>query len=832
MLLNQPSDSGVGMLSRAAMRSQWRWIFGVGGLIGIIAGLGLGCLAGARRTDSSFARHLEATNAAHVEIDPGDVLPESDRLLRELPGVEEASYWVTTNTPVLTPEGTVDPELFGAITFTTDGRYLGMDRVVVSKGRLLDPTQPDEVMLNPNFAEAVDLDVGDRVRIGWITIDPESFGPTSDVPLKSIDAEVVGIMLTNDDVAVEAYDDIPRMFVSPGFEPPAGDPRELYGYSWYGLRLADGSDGVDAAVQAWRTVAEKHNADNPDQWLTYARDTAIMTGRVNRATLPLVMALTGLGVLVFGAALVLLSQASSRAARNGRDDIDIARQLGLTRNQGVRVALTVPIAAIGTSAISAVISVLVVSSWFPVGEFAALEPNSGFQVDGLVAVVGLVTLVIVPLVTTTITARRQFHQLVGPTNDWANRSSRIVGSALRIGWPLPIVAALQLTLLPGRGRSYVPTRSVVLSLATTAVLASTLVVFGSNLRAVANEPARFGWSMDAIAAVGAGYDRIDPTSVAEWAATFPDVAGWRAIGAGVTTIDGVEVPGLMLAGAEGTGGTGRDLTPVLTAGRAPFEPGEMVLGESTMRAIGAKIGDAVEVGSGDALRDLTVTGTAIMPNVGPALAARPALNRGAWLNPDDADLFDGLIQYGEPYNFIGFDLVDGANLDALVAANQVPPLAEPNQGGFNDVFTVVTPTEIRNTAEASRIQSTLVIILAVLAAAAMFFTMLTVVRRRALDLSIYRALGFTSRQVSATIIGQAASFGLGAVVVGVPLGVILGRVLWRAFADLLGVVPDPVTPWTALAVFAASFTLLAVMSSLWPAHLAVVRKRTRALSPE
>ena len=454
MQFTQPSDSGVGMLSRTALRSQWRWILGVGGLIGIIAGLGLGCLAGARRTDSSFARHLEATDAAHVEIDPGDVLPESDRLLRELPGVEAASYWVTTNTPVLTPEGTVDPELFGAITFTTDGRYLDMDRVVVRKGRLLDPTQPDEVMLNPYFAAAADLDVGDRVPIGWIPIDPESDEPTTDVPLKSIDAEVVGIMLTNDDVAVEAYDDIPRMFVSPGFEPPPGDPRELYGYSWYGLRLANGRDGVDAAVQAWRTVAEQHNADNPDnpdQWLTYSRDTAIMTGRVNRATLPLVTALTGLGVLVFGAALILLSQASSRAARNGRDDIDIARQLGLTRNQGVRAALAVPIAAIGTSAISTVVSFLVVSSWFPVGEFAALEPDSGFQVDGLVAVVGLVALVIVPLATTTVAARRQFQQLVGPTNDRANCSSRIVGSALRIACPLPIVAALQLTLLPGAG---------------------------------------------------------------------------------------------------------------------------------------------------------------------------------------------------------------------------------------------------------------------------------------------------------------------------------------------------------------------------------------------
>ena len=43
---------------------------------------------------------------------------------------------------------------------------------------------------------------------------------------------------------------------------------------------------------------------------------------------------------------------------------------------------------------------------------------------------------------------------------------------------------------------------------------------------------------------------------------------------------------------------------------------------------------------------------------------------------------------------------------------------------------------------------------------------------------------------------------------GVPIGVALGRALWTALADRLGVVPDPITPLVGLLVLAAATLLL------------------------
>ena len=50
---------------------------------------------------------------------------------------------------------------------------------------------------------------------------------------------------------------------------------------------------------------------------------------------------------------------------------------------------------------------------------------------------------------------------------------------------------------------------------------------------------------------------------------------------------------------------------------------------------------------------------------------------------------------------------------------------------------------------------------------------------------------------------QSLTVVLVALVVGVPLGVAVGRALWTVLGDQLGVVPDPVTPVGALAPLVA-----------------------------
>jgi putative ABC transport system permease protein len=82
------------------------------------------------------------------------------------------------------------------------------------------------------------------------------------------------------------------------------------------------------------------------------------------------------------------------------------------------------------------------------------------------------------------------------------------------------------------------------------------------------------------------------------------------------------------------------------------------------------------------------------------------------------------------------------------------------------------------------------------------------VRSRRRELGTLRALGFTRRQLHRSVGVQAVATMAAALAISIPLGVVLGRVAWRAFADRLGVLTDPST--SVLALLAASLGALVI----------------------
>ena len=65
---------------------------------------------------------------------------------------------------------------------------------------------------------------------------------------------------------------------------------------------------------------------------------------------------------------------------------------------------------------------------------------------------------------------------------------------------------------------------------------------------------------------------------------------------------------------------------------------------------------------------------------------------------------------------------------------------------------------------------------------ALGLTLTASVRRRRRDLAPLKALGFTQRQLSAAIAWQSTVAAVTGVVVGTPLGIVIGRQLWILFA--------------------------------------------------
>jgi FtsX-like permease family len=817
----------VGALARHDLRQRWRTVVAVGILFGLAAGIGLACIAGARRTDTLFARHLDASHAADVEIDPGNLDPDSDRALRSIPEVEQASAWTAMGAYPLTPDGEPDPDGFSLLSFTSDGRYLDMDRVATIEGRRLDPTAPDEVMVNEVAAAVLGLDVGSTFPLGLFELDENGF-PASFEPDRTATVTVVGIMALNEDVVTEAEEQIPRLFVSPAFEPPTPDSVASYfNFAWYGLRLEGGREDAEAVVQQWDQLAAAHNAElAPDDpgWLTFAHRASDLERKADRAVRPLVVAVATFGLLATLAAVVLAGQSLARGVRLAADDLRAARVLGLRPRQAVAVALAVPAASVTAATVVAVVTALALSTAFPAGPHVDLEPNPGLSVDATVLLPGLALLVLLPVVAALVAARREAAAGVLHRADQDHRRSRLVSAVARSGAPSPAVASLRLTVEPGQGRSFVPTRSVLVSNAVVVVALVTTIVFAQNVDALGADPERYGFTGDGLMATDGGYGQFEPETVADWLATRTEVDGWRLGAADRTVVAGRATAGVAFGQAAGTGDA---LHPVLISGRAP-DAGEIVLGESTLAAIGADIGSTVPVGAGDAERDLTVVGTAVFPVLGPLLADKTGLDRGAWVAAEDVDVFERLAFGPSPWNVVLLDLESEDGVAALNAVVDDAPVTPEDSD--SDVVGVIEPAEVQTTTDAGGYRPAVIGVLGVVALTSTLLTLLAVVRRRRIDLAVYRVLGFRPRQLRASVALQGIWFGVAALVVGVPVGLVLGTQLWRWFADSLGVVPDPTVEWAPIAVAGAAVLGVGLLSAVAPA-IAVGRQRQRPPDP-
>jgi ABC-type lipoprotein release transport system permease subunit len=98
--------------------------------------------------------------------------------------------------------------------------------------------------------------------------------------------------------------------------------------------------------------------------------------------------------------------------------------------------------------------------------------------------------------------------------------------------------------------------------------------------------------------------------------------------------------------------------------------------------------------------------------------------------------------------------------------------------------------------------------LALAAVVALGLALVASVRRCRHDLALLRVLGFTDRQLGASVAWHASIAAAIGVVVGIPLGLVLGRWVWTLFAQQIGAVPVPTVPvWSVLLTALAAFVL-------------------------
>ena len=333
------------------------------------------------------------------------------------------------------------------------------------------------------------------------------------------------------------------------------------------------------------------------------------------------------------------------------------------------------------------------------------------------------------------------------------------------------------------------------------------LTFGTNFRELLHTPSLYGWTWDATIYDSSGYGNLNPDGTHQVFDGKPEIAGWSGAYFGADSIDGVNVP---LMGME----PDSTVTPPLLEGRMIASPGEVVLGSATASRFGKRVGDIVQIGVAPDQTSLRIVGIATFPTIGIVHGAHTSLGVGALVVPDLVPGFDraasGDGPPGTPTGTVGPPVVfvryaPGADRDKAAALVKEVADTTSEFDGSAVVLTAQRPAEIVNSSEVGGVPTLLAMMLGAATAISLAITLAASVHRRRGEFALLQALGFTRRQVGSSVMWQATATILVGLLIGIPLGLGLGRLLWTAFAEQLDVVPHtsvPILPIVAVAVVA------------------------------
>ena len=231
----------------------WRQVLALALLAGLLGGVALGAVAGARRTNAAYERYLTAINASDVGVNvpgqlPGMAATRPYELISSLPGViAHAAYIGLSGVPLV--HGKPDNSfLVNSLNGSLDGEYFSQDRATVLAGRLPPQGSTSTVVLTPAIAKAFGTGIGGVVSYRFQPVDAQQ-QPAGKPFIRSFRvAAIVEVPPALTDESDQAEGSI--------F--PPGATRQLlpeYFYAWIGLRLAQGTAGTGALQKHLATLA-------------------------------------------------------------------------------------------------------------------------------------------------------------------------------------------------------------------------------------------------------------------------------------------------------------------------------------------------------------------------------------------------------------------------------------------------------------------------------------------------------------------------------------------------------------------------------------------------
>lgn len=745
----------VGLLRRRSWRTGRLAWWSVAALTVLLTAVALASVAGARRTLDTYPEVLARHDSADVQLgmgnpDDADALNDVDVL--SLAGVETAGVERFHLAGLVDHEGLLDPSSpISVATPADDAIRRDVERPLLLEGRMPAAHELDAVAVTKTLADQLDVGVGDRFRFGLVTVDEMDDVMAGDLSVGARpDVEVVGVVQPTD---FSGDPDAPfstsAVLASAAF---ADAHPNTSTFQLGFLRLTEGAAGVSTLARSLEALT----GTGPD--LGIRADTI---DEVERAVRPEAMALALLGLLTALGGIMVVGQALSRQLAADREQNQVLAALGLHRRGRTVVRFVSALAVLVPGVFVGAAVAVAASPLAPIGLVRELEPSPGMRLDVAVHVGGAVLLLMVLVGLAGALAWRH-STLAAPAAP--ARSARLArGLAVM---PPPWNVAASLASIPGSTRRQV--RSLAGGLGAAVAVLAAVGTFTASSDRLQSTPGLYGHRYDL--AVWDGYGAIPDDVIAETLAAEPAVADFGGVASTTGAVGGqeAELLGVALPRLAGT----------IVDGRVPAAADEVVLGLRLAARLGVGVGDEVDLTVGQAAGAARVVGVGALPT---------AKENGAALTLDGLRRLAPGAEVGWQYA----ELLDGAapgHVQRRISAS------------LNDCVTdcdVATPAPPVTIAQLSRTGSMPVLLGSVAAIAGLVAGVqgvVSLVGRNRSAVALLRALGATGHQAARVPVAQTVYAAGAAVVIGLPVGLVAGRLMWAAMAERLGVVVSHATP--------------------------------------
>jgi hypothetical protein len=787
---------------RRTLSRRWTGYLAITLLLGLVGGLAMGSVAAARRTQGAYLTYLAATNPSDLTVLTGLSGPSGApgydptviQKIAALPAVRHVASYAGLNVAILGVDGKPVPAPYigGPLPGSLDGEYVTTDRATAIQGRLPDPSRADEIAIDAKGTPA-SVRVGTVAELGFYTNAQlaELYAGKHVMPAARQRVKVVGAVVYS---AEETQDDIDTQRDGGALFTPALT-RKLIGccadFTETAVQLRPGTKVADGEAAIQRVLP----AGFPIEFY----DASLTVGKAQRAIAPTSIALAVFGGIAALAALIIAGQVIGRQLR--RDTADLATMRALGAGPAVTTADGMPgvLAAIALGALLAAAVAVALSPLAPLGAIRAVYPTPGVSLDWITLGGGIAVIIAVMSGVALLVARRRVPRApAAGVRPYRPLGVRAVRAAQALGLPVPAAEGIRLAFGPGTDRDQVTVAPAILGTVLASVVMMATITFGSSLTTLVSHPALYGWNWTFDLSSGnTGGTVVGAAPVLD---SDPAVAAWTGVWYATATIEGQAVPVIGMT-------PNAPVAPPLLSGHGLRAPNEVVLGAATLAALHKQVGDWVTVTDGGPAKfRLRIAGTATLPSLGVSGTLHTEMGTGAVLDYQHIPR----VTANEP-NEVLVTLRPGA--DVAAALKRWQPIVPQQNGGV--IAGVQRPAEITDYRSMGAAPLILAGALAAGAVASLWLTLAASVRRRRADLALLKTLGLTRRQLAATVAWQSTVAVAAGALVGVPLGIALGRYLWDLFARQISVIPQPSVPvLTVVAVIAGALAAANLVAAI------------------